>query len=80
MSWTVTNKNPSSKQLHCQPSHHLTPLRFLIFLLHVFTAAMGTTTPKPHEERKYAIFLAILLLAMMGIVFIAMLLVWQIIR
>ena len=55
-------------------------MRFLIYLLRVFTAAFGTTEAKPHEERTYAIFLGILLLAMTVFVIAAMVFVWHVIR
>ena len=55
-------------------------MRALIFLLRIFTAAFGTTEPKPHEERKYAIFLGLLLAAMAAVVVLAMLFVWQVVR
>ena len=55
-------------------------MKFLIYLLRVFTAAFGTTEAQPHEEKKYAVFLAILLLAMIAFVIAAMVFVWTVIR
>lgn len=55
-------------------------MRTLVFLLRIFTAAFGTTEPKPHEERKYAVFLGLVLLAMCIFVVLAMLFVWQVVR
>lgn len=55
-------------------------MRLLIYLLRVFTAAFGTTEAKPHEEKKYAVFLGALLLVMSVFVVTAMYFVWHMIR